>query len=386
MEADLEYIRQLYLQKLTGELTPEEEQELAAAMEDPRVRKMCKDLDELYQSPEMIDLLRVRPTHERWTELTERVMERASEPLWYEHSFRWVAAACLVILAGFGIYLLRMGPSNSVDDGMAQVLRPMEPEVPATEVRLSFATGERLALTGDIERKLAGVKVTAEGKTLRLAEEVPAGDGWTTLEVPVCKDYKVVLADGTEVWLNAATELRFPVAFNGDVREVTVRGEAYFNVARDARKPFIVHTPEGDIRVLGTAFNVNTYDAGKVYASLVRGSIKAVSGGTEALLKPGQSAEWNRSSPKITVKKFDAEQALSWMEGVQYFHGADVEEMSRTIKRWYNLDVVIDNPLLTNLRIEGRLDKQRPIGEFLTVLQLARGVNHRIADNTVHLY
>lgn len=382
MEADLEYIRQLYLQKLTGTLSEEEEKELEAAMKEPRVRKMCKELDELYRSPDMLELLKVRPTSKRWNELAEKVMENTGEPVRYLRIFRWLAAACVLALIGFAGYVFLAPPRLA--EGQLAASSKEEPEM--YDIRLRLSNGERMALKPDHSMLLGDVQLQTEGNTLRFHQRHDGVGQWSTLEVPVKKDYKVILADGTEVWLNAVSTLRFPFSFKGNVREVEIQGEAYFNVARNAEKPFIVHTPDGDIRVLGTAFNVNTYRAGKVTASLVRGSIQAVSGATAVVLQPGQAAAWGKGAEAIDVTRFEQGEVLGWMQGVYYFKGAGLVELSEVIHRLYDIKVQIDNPSLTNFRFAGKLDKNRPIEDFLEVLNITRGVKHRITGNTLHLF
>ncbi|AWO00703.1 hypothetical protein DLD77_02825 [Chitinophaga alhagiae] len=382
MEADLEYIRQLYLQKLTGTLSEEEEKELEAAMEEPRVRKMCRELDELYRSPDMLELLKVRPTSKRWNELAEKVMENTGEPMRYLRIFRWLAAACVLALIGFAGYVF-LAPSRPSEGQMAGNGKD-GPKM--YDIRLRLSNGEGMALKPDHSMLLGDVQLQTEGNTLRFHQRKDGVEQWSALEVPVKKDYKVILADGTEVWLNAASTLRFPFSFKGNVREVEIQGEAYFNVARNAEKPFIVHTPDGDIRVLGTAFNVNTYRSGKVTASLVRGSIQAVSGATAVVLQPGQAAAWSKGEQDIDVAHFEQGEVLAWMQGVYYFKGAGLTELSATIHRLYDMKVQIDNPLLTNFRFAGKLDKNRPIEDFLEVLNITKGVKHRIEGNTLHLF
>lgn len=383
MEADLEYIRQLYLLKLTGTLSEAEEKELEAAMEDPEVRKMCKELDELYESPEMIELLKVRPTSQRWNELAERVMEKTGEPMRYQRTFRWLAAASILALIGFSTYLFLQPPKPDADI-LADDQGPGS--VKLYEVRLKLSNGEVVALKPDKSQLINNVMLETEGNALRFQQR--DGDGQLNmLEVPLKKDYKIVLADGTEVWLNSASTLKFPFSFEaGRQRVVEVSGEAYFNVARNAEKPFIVRTAGGDIQVLGTAFNVNTYETGKVTASLVRGSIKAVGEGTEMVLQPGQAAVWGKAAHQINVSRFEQEEVLGWMQGVYYFNGAGLEEIAKTIHRLYDLEVLIDNPSLTNYRFALKVDKNKPVEDFLEVIQITKGVKHRIEGNTLHLF
>ena len=242
-----------------------------------------------------------------------------------------------------------------------------------------------MALQPDKSMLVGDVQLETEGNALRFQQRSGGVGQWSTLEVPAKKDYKVVLSDGTEVWLNSASTLRFPFAFNGNVREVEIQGEAYFNVARNAEKPFIVRTPGGEIRVLGTAFNVNTYEPGRITASLVRGSIKAVGAASEKILQPGQAAAWGKDTD-MKVARFEQAEVLAWMQGEYYYNGASLAELSKAIHRMYDLEVLIDNPSLTTLRFAGKLDKNKPIEDFLEVLRITKDVKHRLEGNTLHLF
>jgi ferric-dicitrate binding protein FerR (iron transport regulator) len=165
---------------------------------------------------------------------------------------------------------------------------------------------------------------------------------------------------------------------------VEVKGEAYFEVAKNAEKPFIVHTPNGDIRVLGTSFNVNTYEPGKITTSLVEGSVKAVAGGKEVLLQPNQEASW-KTGETIVVQRFETSKVLSWMDGVHFFEGANMKAIANVVDRWYDVKIVYDNPAIAGYKFDVKLDKTRPLEEFLAVLKIAKGVNYKLEGNILHL-
>lgn len=383
MEPDYNHIRQLYLQQLTDKLTEQEELELEAAMEDPEIRQMCQDLDELYASPEMRELLRERPTSNRWNELMEVMMEREDEPVRHLAIRNWVAAATVLTVIGAGTWFL-WGRTQQQSINLSAV---PEKAVKSYDIRLKLYSGEEVALTGpesNSSRLIGDVQLMSENKTLRYQQRSGGGSLWNSLEVPAKKDYKVLLADGTVVTLNSSSSLRFPFSFTGNTREVELKGEAYFEVAKNAEKPFIVHTPNGDIRVLGTSFNVNTYESGKTTASLVEGSIKAVAGGEEVLLKPDQEASLKTGQP-IAVKRFDRSRALSWMDGVYFFESAGMPVIADVIDRWYDIKIVYDNPAIARYKFNARLDKARPLEEFLGVLKIAKSVNYKLEGNILHL-
>ncbi len=385
MDIDQEHIRQLYLQKLTDSLSEKEEEELAEAMHDPRVRKICRELDELYSSPEMRELLRVKPTSSRWDELMEHAIRKAEEPAPYRGMGKWLVAASVLILAGVLTYHFGFRQSRSSGEGQALAEKDA---IGNYDIRLKLYSGDEVALTGPRSRQtvlVGDVQLNNDNRVLRYQQREAGVGRWNRLEVPAKMDYKVVLSDGTEVWLNASSSLRFPFSFLNNVREVEIRGEAYFRVTKDAARPFVVKTPGGEVSVLGTSFNVNTYGPDKVVTSLVEGSVKAVSGGREVLLQPGQEAVLEIAGGEMTVQEFDHRKALSWMEGICYFENAAMPEIAGVLDRWYDVKVVYDNPAIAGYKFDVKLNKARPLSEFLEVLKLAKGVNYRLAGNTLHL-
>jgi len=310
-------------------------------------------------------------------------MEREDEPVRYLAVRNWVAAATVLAVVGVGTWFL-WGKNQQQSINHSTTAQKADKSY---DIRLKLYSGEEVALTGpesNSSRLIGDVQLMSENKTLRYQQRAGGGSLWNSLEVPAKKDYKILLADGTVVTLNSSSSLRFPFSFTGDTREVEVRGEAYFEVAKNAEKPFIVHTPDGDIRVLGTSFNVNTYEPGKTTTSLVEGSIKAIAGGKEVLLKPNQEASW-KTGQAIVVQGFEKSRALSWMDGVHFFEGANMKAIADVVDRWYDIKIVYDNQAIAGYKFDVRLNKARPLEEFLAVLKIAKGINYRFEGNILHL-
>lgn len=385
MEFDQEHIRQLYLQKLTNILTSEEEQELEEAMRNPATRRMCRELEELYASPEMQQLLREKPTSARWDELMDHVMQKEEALEVRDMGFRrYMVAACTLLVISVGTYFL--WPSSQQQS--VNYTASHKPALHPRETHLKLANGESVFLSGTEARELirtGSMQLSNHNKTLRFTPGGTAGTGWNTLEVPAGKDYTVVLPDGTEVNLNSATSLRFPSSFDGDRREVEVRGEAYFKVAKNESKPFIVHSDAGNVKVLGTSFNINTYEPGELRASLVEGSIRAESHGNSQLLRPGEEAISNRFG-EMQKRTFKKEDVLSWMQGVYHFEHSTYASLAKVLERCYNVQVVFDNEAVANEIYDGRLEKSVPLRDFLEMLRMLKHIEYRLEDDTVHLF
>ena len=204
-----------------------------------------------------------------------------------------------------------------------------------------------------------------------------------TLTVPAGKSYNVVLDDGTIVYMNAASKLEFPTKFNGNKREITISGEAYLQIAKKAEQPFIVHLGDSYVQVLGTEFNVNTYDSGTVKVSLVKGSVKMHTGNDSVLLKPGKAVTFTGTT--LVVDPFDEDEVLGWKSGILRFSGATIDEIARTvIPRYFNEQVVID-PSASGKKFTGVIDRNKPLKEFLYHLTITNEITHYTQKGVIHL-
>lgn len=210
---------------------------------------------------------------------------------------------------------------------------------------------------------------------------------FNTLTVPCGGVYQLTLSDGTKVWLNSDSKLIYPVTFSGDVREVTLSGEAYFDVQKNAEKPFIVTTALGNVRVLGTQFNVKVYqEEASVVTTLVSGS---VSFGNEVVeetkLSPGYQLIFDKGGRKVDVKKVNVQHFVSWRDNQMSFQGESLESIMRMLARWYDVNVVFEDEELKQLEFSGNLDKYEDIGKFLKLFELGADVQFEIKNNMIQV-
>lgn len=206
-----------------------------------------------------------------------------------------------------------------------------------------------------------------------------------TLVVPATMTYDLTLSDGVEVWLNSESRLKFPFSFGKDKREVWVSGEAYFKVPPEAHRPFVVHTSVFDVQVLGTEFNVNTYDSLRTTAALVSGAINArTAEGAAVLIKPGYSASYSGGNT-FQLKRFDSED-LSWIKGLYYFDHASLQDIAAAVRRWYGAELVFDEPGIAGLRFTGAMIRNKPLKEFLDNLEMTSGIKYTADGGVIHLH
>jgi ferric-dicitrate binding protein FerR (iron transport regulator) len=192
----------------------------------------------------------------------------------------------------------------------------------------------------------------------------------------------LVLSDGTKVWLNALSSIRFPVAFTGNSRNVEITGEVFFEVARNAAMPFHVKVKDMEVEVLGTQFNVNAYDDEPLMnTTLVEGKVKVSSNGQWAMLKPGEQASVSHSSQPITVQAANIDQVVAWKNGVFDFNHANLQTVLRQLSRWYDIDVKFegDVPVMT---FRGKMTRDLTLSQVTKALQDVK-IKFRIEGNTL---
>lgn len=208
---------------------------------------------------------------------------------------------------------------------------------------------------------------------------------FNTLSTPTGGQYNIVLADGTKVYLNAVSSIKYPTQFNGDQRMVELDGEAYFEVAKNKNKPFIVKSGDQDIEVLGTHFNVHAYDNESVVkTTLLEGSVAVNYKNQKAILKPGQQSNVSDKFNKITIKQVDTEAAIAWKNGRFKFDNADLKTVMRQLERWYGIKVEYRGDV-SDVRFNGGTFMNKNLSEVLKVLELSN-IKFKVEGKTIIVY
>jgi len=208
---------------------------------------------------------------------------------------------------------------------------------------------------------------------------------FNTLSTPTGGQYNIVLADGTKVYLNAVSSIKYPTQFNGDQRIVELDGEAYFEVAKNKNKPFIVKSGDQDIEVLGTHFNVHAYDNESVVkTTLLEGSVAVNYKNQKGILKPGQQSNVSDKFNKITIKQVDTEAAIAWKNGRFKFDNADLKTVMRQLERWYGIKVEYRGDV-SDVRFNGGTFMNKNLSEVLKVLELSN-IKFKVEGKTIIVY
>jgi ferric-dicitrate binding protein FerR (iron transport regulator) len=234
--------------------------------------------------------------------------------------------------------------------------------------------------------EIDGTQIQQKDSTLLYHKEAKDNEDvkYNSLVTPRGKVYNLVLADGTKVWLNASSAIKYPVSFSSDIRKVYLTGEAYFEVARDTLKPFIVSTSEMDIEVLGTIFNVMAYPDDKVMeTTLVSGQVKVKAYKNNMILTPGMQAHIDKENKIVNQTKTDTDMFTSWRFGRYIFEYENLEGVMGKLSRWYDVQVSFADTEKKNLHFSGSLFKYKEIDETLHIIELATNVRFDRSENFI---
>lgn len=262
------------------------------------------------------------------------------------------------------------------------------------EVELILADGNRVPLGGSgrqiQDHGVSGIKDDSlQGLTYvqaKALDEKVTVVLYNTLKVPTGGFYQLELSDGTRVWLNAESELRFPVQFGTGEREVYLKGEAYFDVRKDVARRFIVHLKESNVTVLGTSFNIKAYgDEDYIYTTLVEGKVRFTSEKEheEVTLRPGMQSVLNLKSGKTELKEVEVEQFTAWRQGRFVFPSTTLGDLMCQLKRWYDIDVVYLSPEAKGYEFRGAINRDMDLKNVLAIVEKTSNVVFDINGRTI---
>ena len=232
-----------------------------------------------------------------------------------------------------------------------------------------------------------GTQISASGSGVTYASGVESESVvYNKLEIPRGGEFCLTLSDGTRVWLNSETSIQYPVAFGAKERRVFVQGEAYFEVAKDAKKPFTVQFMSSSVTVLGTSFNIRAYPEEKQsQATLAEGSVRIYSPGSSMLLKPGEQAEVNALSGEMVKREVEVKSFTSWKDGRFVFEQQPLEDIMRTLERWYDIRVIFKDEGAKRISLSGNMKRYGDFSQVMKMLQMTGDVRFELHGNDVYI-
>ena len=369
-------IAELAAKFLKGEITREESIRLDAWMANSdRNKALWKNLTSREYLERQLDHWEDQDPEAAWKELLPAIRSAASadapsidSAFTQRHAairryVRYAVAALVIILAGstgYVVYRDRRKTAAPAQTPVAAIAPPLHIPPGSRTAQLVLSNGKVIGLGAVGTQKIHEAGGTSVVKDRDVLKYVGAGTNlgddmrYNMVMTPRGGEYQLVLSDGTKVWLNAASSIRYPVCFSGkDRRVVEVVGEAYLEVAKDAAHPFIVTTRQSNITVLGTSFDIKAYpDEPADKTSLVEGLVKV----GDVLLRPGAQVVVD-CGRGMTVGTANLEEVLAWKNGLFVFQSECLESMTRKLSRWYNVDIVFNDNTLKNIRFTGRLKR-----------------------------
>lgn len=350
---------------LSGTATPEEERSLEAWYENTISGNIIIPFGSKEEKEEWI--MHMRKRLERYLSENSRT-KRKNKVLLYAS-----IAASVIILIGLG-YMLYPFFASSKKLNKTAIIKNQDISPGHNGAILTLADGTKYVLdsaNNGVITKDAGASISKNDSQIVYNDlgSLPAAVTYNTLIVPKGRQFKIILPDGTGVWLNSASSLKYPTAFTNKERAVTLEGEGYFEVTHNALRPFIVTVNGVKVRVLGTHFNINAYgDNGMIKTTLLQGSVSVTKGNRNTLIAPGEQADISISQDNIIVKTVNTADAVAWTQGFLSLNDNDIKEFMANLSRWYDLDIEYKGKIpVTN--IGGLINRNTNLSDVLSALK-----------------
>jgi ferric-dicitrate binding protein FerR (iron transport regulator) len=305
---------------------------------------------------------------------------------------RWMSAAAVIALVVGGILLVyyKRPAREHHTLGVATKSSGSRSVVPGgTKATLILANGSAVRLNDrrDSTFRQGASVVSQQPQGLISYTSVPNKGyeaQYNTLITPKGGEYSLVLADGTRVWLNAASSLRYPTAFTTGKRVVELTGEAFFEVTAQPGQPFIVRVGNCSVEVLGTHFNINAYDERKsIRTTLTEGSVSVTEGDQHILLKPGEQAKTDEAEGTFQRTEVNIDQVMAWKNGLFYFDDTNIQDIMQEIARWYNVNVEYKTKNLANKKFSGIMSRYSDVNALLKRMELTKTVHFEVTGRTI---
>lgn len=391
-------IRELIDKLLRKQCTAEEQEELFMLIQAHKAGSSLQSLlEEAWNRYK-------QPTDEAPEEVVTAILQavhgqdtRVPKPDSRKRRLRWIriaAAVAILLVLAAGVQALFFQNKNPAPPLASQRLKEDIPPPQINKAILTLANGKNIVLDSAVNGTLAvqgGTQVQKNarggivysGKNLNRQVERAS---YNTLTVPRgSKPVQLTLADGSKVWLDVASSITYPVAFVGSKRSVRITGEAYFEVAKNATRPFVVKSNDATIEVLGTRFNVNAYrNERSVNVTLLEGSVRvrAKGSGQSAVISPGEQIRVSEDAQIKIVKNADIEEAMAWKNGRFIFTGIPIQAIMRQVERWYDVDVQYKGAI-TKEDFVGYISRYTHVSALLSMLEKTRLVRFEIEGHQI---
>lgn len=385
---DTDNFKSLIDRYILGTLSERDKAALRKLLDDPRyVRELERIMDRQLETSEV--------TARDYPEVANRIKMALGEKIrqeqpvhrisFFRRNWRGLAAAAAILLVlGSTVLTSVLRDRNAARITAPQSLAAVRPG--STKAVLTLADGSTLALDSAGNRVIQQGIATVHQNGGALEYAVTGGQGATSyniLSTPAGGQYQLTLPDGSRIWLNAASSLRFPIAFSGSERIVELKGEAYFEIAKNMNMPFKVKVNDMEVAVLGTHFNIMAYaDESNVTTTLLEGAVKVMNSNREVLLKVGQQVLFDHRTKDLKVTAGDMEGAVAWKNSYFKFTNESIQSVMRKIARWYDVEIEYQGSI-NQKALWGTISRFEHISEVLQMLELTGSMQFRMEGRKV---
>lgn len=377
-----EEIEELIIAELAGETSWEEKKRLGEWLaQSAGNRKVYQEYCTLWHSGRVGKRMTEKRDEQIWLSIEQKHLKRVVRRIVYRVS---AAAAVLIVLLGSSYWFMLQKKEIPEVRTVTELVALRQPG----QVKLILASGREMVLNEQLTTQEAGASIQSDSTGVAYSDLNRDADTaslvYNELIVPKCGEYRLILADGTSILMNSDSHLRYPVRFTGKTREVWLKGEAFFDVAHQAEQPFIVHLDKATVKVLGTSFNVMSYETEiNTEITLIRGSVDVGVSGHHELLVPGNQVAVNQATLQVTNRKVDIAQYIAWKEGVLRFDDMPLEQLMNRLSRWYDIEFEFCQEDLKKKVFSGGFRKYEPIDRILNMIQQTNDVVFRVQNNKV---
>lgn len=356
-------------------LSPDEEAMFDTWMKEEGNRKKYYELRRIRSAIYAHRMSKKLNSEEEWDKLSQRLRP-------HRRSLRFLPYAAAVLVVGLGIAL---GILNKRPQVVPPVLPMSQQVVPGQkQAVLTLSTGQQVILSDSLSPMMEKNGTTIQNTGSQLVyNQSDTSDilVYNTVTVPRGGEYKLTLSDGSVVWVNSESEITYPVTFSTKQREISLKGEAFFEIKKDNNRPFIVRTHQFDIRVTGTQFNVRSYPEDIASATLAQGSIQLEESNHITPLEPGQQA--SLINGKIQVRDIDLEEAIAWRYEAFCFKHRPLESLLNEIARWYDIEIFYQNNEVRSYHFTAWFRRSTPIQELMGILEKTEQIKLELKGKTL---
>jgi len=389
MNQDKEALSNLIQKYLNNQISADEYQELWRMLDQPSNDDLLDDeLRKLWESAKAEEPMiagavwdnKMQLGKDKLNAVTTQIPVRSINTF---KRYRWIAAAIFLIIAS-AVIVFNLSDTKNINNSNNAIQAAAQDRLPGGDrAVLTLSDGTTILLDSAGNGILAQqgntniVKKNDGQLVYNSVDGQPDEIVYNTLQTPRGGQYKLTLPDGTKVWLNAASSLKYPVVFVGNERRVEISGEAYFEVTKDAAKPFKVHLNNMEVEVLGTHFNINGYtDEDDVKTTLVEGKVKVMAANASKVLTPGQQAQLKATGNIEVANDVNIEEVVAWKDGNFQFENSDIKTVMRQLARWYDVEVSYKGAI--NKHFVGSISRNVKLSQVLSMLQQTGEVKFKI--------